>query len=100
MGFVIGGMLLIAVLVGGVWLALFLTVRGGELRERAREARERERERLLETPGERLRCVGCGAELEAPLTPLGCPECHTHALVVPEKHLDDDALGRMKVRNP
>lgn len=96
MEFVIAGVLAAALLVGSVLLTVFLIIRNGESRRRAEADRDIERERLLQTPGERLRCVGCGAEIAAPLPALGCPNCHTVALILPESHLDR-AMTRRKV---
>ena len=96
MEFVIAGVLAAALLVGSVLLTIFLIVRNGESRRRAEADREIERERLLQTPGERLRCVGCGAEIAGPVPVLGCPNCHTVALILPERHFDR-AMTRRKV---
>lgn len=46
---------------------------------------KREATQRLETPGEPLRCLGCGNTFCGPLTEDGCPFCQVSALVVAEK---------------
>jgi len=85
MGFIIEGFLGFALLLGAIWIALFLRAKRADDAERAAEAREARIQELLRTPGERLYCVACQKSFDGPLTEDGCPACGCASFVVPER---------------
>ena len=98
MGFIIEAFFLVGIACGAAWL---LSLRKSVAKDAAvaREQQKQvdealartERDAKLLRPGEMLRCLGCEATFEGPLTAAGCPRCNLSALVVAE---EDYRIGK------
>jgi hypothetical protein len=85
MGFIIEGFIGLALLLGAIWMFLFIRAKQADNAQRADETREVRLQQILHTPGERLYCVACQYAFEGPLSEDGCPMCRCGSFVVPER---------------
>lgn len=97
MGLIIEGLFALAVILAVLWL---WSLRGSVVKDKA-EAQQRQEEEVLAREqakrearlyrkGEKLRCLGCGAEFLGPLGDTGCPQCHLASLVVTQRDFERD----------
>lgn len=88
----VGDFILVALLIGGGLLALFLqsakkdrVAAAQKLAQSQKEQEATRDESRKYQPGVRLLCLGCETRFLGPLTDAGCPRCHLLSLVVTEQ---------------